>query len=236
MHIGQLTNAAPDLTNIDIKKPISHIGFKSNDAAWPDADNVTVDLRLVDSQNADEIVLCRDLPVKELCHISAHSKGMNAASHWLFMVGFDGALNLNDSRYLRISVNASAITAAKTIDIYGVENNNITDKAVQFKKIYIGTGQAEQTFGVDKQVALGFDDDFGTMIDEIQLHFKDAAVGTYSPNEIAFLNLAEDDTENMSTDYIETPVIDLDDVKAFTIVKANPVMAFSAFVINLLDI
>ncbi|MCU4165221.1 hypothetical protein [Carboxylicivirga caseinilyticus] len=164
---------------VRIYKPVSEVVITKN-GNW-NGEKVEIS-RVSGAKGTHEQVSPRML-CEKLFEVASQGEGLfidkNTGSRGIIAVGMDGAAALSDQRYLEVDL--SSLDAAKSYEVYGMEDGEIVERVIVYHPITINSDETLKEYGVaDKELgAFPLTD-----LVKIELIKTNGQSVTYTPTEL----------------------------------------------------
>jgi len=176
-----------EIDGLRVHKPVMAVIVKADKALA----NETIEIKRLNSATGDNESICARTPVITLGEISSQLEGFMsiAAGESLAVVLIaNGGLKLDTDKYLEIEM--GTLTDTANYEIYGLEENDLTDKAFKYERFTIPAGEDMKKYGVDSAELLAVP---VSGLVNLKAWADDGVTMEYTPTELkAIANLEND--------------------------------------------
>ncbi|MBS2212149.1 hypothetical protein KEM09_12085 [Carboxylicivirga mesophila] len=204
-----------EIDGLRVHKPIMGIVVKANTALA----NETIEIKRLNSATGENESICARTPIITMGEISSQLEGFMsiAAGDSLAVVLIaNGGLKLDTDKYLEIEM--GSLDGTKQYDIYGLEENNLTDKAFKYERFTIPAGEDLKKYGVMDSDLLALP---VTGLVNLKVWANDNVTMEYSPVELQAIANLENDIVKVGTTvkygYDKYYLVSISDIKELEI-------------------
>lgn len=204
-----------EVDGLRVHKPIMGVIVKANTALA----NETIEIKRLNSATGDNESICARTPIITMGEISSQLEGfmsIAAADSLAVVLIANGGLKLDTDKYLEIEM--GSLDSTKQYDIYGLEENNLTDKAFKYERFTIPAGEDLKKYGVDNAELLAIP---VTGLVNLKVWANDNVTMEYSPVELQAIANLENDIVKIGTTvkygYDKYFLVSINDIKELEI-------------------